>query len=263
MKKKIFIFITIILLITISFISINIKKQKRQDQAIPILLYHDFTPNLPDNDIDNFNYINTPNSFEENIKTLLENNYTFMSFKDLNDAYNNKIKLPEKPILITLDDGYYSNYEYIYPILKKYNVKASIFIVTDYIGKTINEKKYLTWKQCKDMQDSNLVEIHSHSKKHVFYDKVSLKELKNDVKESYKTIEKNLGKQDLKVFAYPYGAYTKESVLMLKLNGIDMQVYDIGINNFKSFNKNYIKRINIPCEMTGKEIIDEITSTNY
>lgn len=37
-----------------------------------------------------------------------------------------------------------------------------------------------------------------------------------------------------------------------------MQVYDLGINNFRDFNKDYIKRINIPCEMTGKEIIEEI-----
>lgn len=113
------------------------------------------------------------------------------------------------------------------------------------------------------MQDSNLVEIFSHSSKHVFYDKLPVYELQKDVEESYKAIEKNLGKQKLKVFAYPYGAYTKESVLALKLNGIDMQVYDIGINNFKSFNKNYIKRINILCEMTGDEIIEEITSQNY
>ena len=60
------------------------------------------------------------------------------------------------------------------------------------------------------------------------------------------------------MFAYPYGAYTKESVFVLKLNGVDMQVYDIGMNNFKDFDKSYIKRFNIPCEMTGLEIIDEI-----
>ena len=90
-----------------------------------------------------------------------------------------------------------------------------------------------------------------------------MNELRNDVEKSYQEIEKHLGKQDLKVFAYPYGAYTKESVLVLRLNGIDMQVYDIGINNFKNFDKNYIKRINIPCEMTGKEIIQEIHSANY
>ena len=41
-----------------------------------------------------------------------------------------------------------------------------------------------------------------------------------------------------------------------------MQVYDIGKNNFKNLNKDYIKRINVPCEMTGKEIIREIETTN-
>ena len=261
MKYKTPLFI-LIFLITIIFLFITLKPlQKNID--IPILLYHDFTLILPDEDPDNFNYINTPKSFEENIKTLLDNGYTFLSFKDLNDAYLNKKDLPNKPILLTFDDGYYSNYEYIFSLLKKYNIKAAIFIVTDNIGKTIDDKKYLTWEQCQEMYNSNLVEIFSHSKRHVFYDKLPVYELQKDVLKSYEIIEKNLGKQELKVFAYPHGAYTDESILVLRLNDIDMQVYDIGVNNFKNFNKNYIKRINIPCEMTGKEIIEEINSSNY
>lgn len=233
-------------------------KDERKNIKIPILLYHDFVLEVPEDDPDDFNYINTPNGFEENIKILLDNGYTFLSFKDLNEAYSGKKELPDKPILITFDDGYYSNYKYIFPILKKYNVSGSIFIVTDNIGKTIDGKKYLTWKQCEIMQDSGLVEIFSHSKRHIFYDRFPVRKLKDDVKKSYEEIEKHLGEKDLKVFAYPYGAYTKESVFVLKSNGIDMQVYDIGMNNFKDFDKNYIKRINIPCEMTGLEIINEI-----
>ena len=108
------------------------------------------------------------------------------------------------------------------------------------------------------MQNSGLVEIFSHSKKHIFYNKLPIREIRDDVKESYEIIEKHLGKKDLKVFAYPYGAYTNDTVRTLKNNGIDFQIYDIGINNFKDFNKDFIKRINIPCEMTGKEIIEEI-----
>ena len=120
-------------------------------------------------------------------------------------ADSGKIELPDKPMLITFDDGYYSNYEYIYPILKQYQVKASIFIVTDKIGQEIDGIKYLGWEQCLEMQNSGLVEIGSHSKKHVFYDKRSVRELRDDVKASYEEIEKLLGKQDLKIFAYPYG----------------------------------------------------------
>ena len=231
---------------------------QRPDVKIPVLLYHNFVTQVPETDPDNFNYINTPESFEENIKILLENGYTIISMKELDEANNYKKELPNKPIIITFDDGYYSNYEYIYPILKKYNIKASIFIITDKIGQEIDGIKYLDWDECLEMQNSGLVEIFSHSKKHVFYDKLPVREIRDDVKESYRMIEKHLGKQKLKVFAYPYGAYTNETVQTLKNNGIDFQVYDIGINNFRSLDKNFIKRINIPCEMTGREIIDEI-----
>ena len=261
-RHFIILLILVIVLISIDIIFTNYKRNKREDVKIPILLYHDFVKVVPLEGPDDFNYINTKESFEENIKILLESGYTFMSFKELDNAYNKKIELPKKPILITFDDGYYSNYKDIYTILKKYNIKASIFIVTDNIGKKVDGKKYLSWEQCKVMQDSGLVEIFSHSKRHVFYDRLPVRTLNDDVKKSYEVIEKHLGKKDLKVFAYPYGAYTKETVFVLKRNGIDMQVYDIGINNFKNFNKNYIKRINIPCEMTGKEIVEEIEN-NY
>lgn len=262
LKKVIIVLLVIIIIISVSFLFYKYRNNKREDVKIPILLYHNFVSTVPETDPDNFNYINTPESFEENIKVILENGYTVISMKELNDANNFKSELPSKPILITFDDGYYSNYEYIYPILKKYNIKASIFIVTDNIGKEINGIKYLGWTECLEMQESGLVEIFSHSKRHIFYNNVPVTEIRNDVIESYKTIGEKLGSKSLKVFAYPYGAYTKETVKALKNNGIDMQVYDIGINNFKDFNKDYIKRINIPCEMTGKEIIEEIENKN-
>lgn len=113
MKKLMILIIVIITMGTIYFFNKN-QKDKRRDVEIPILLYHDFVKNVPDED--NFNYINTPESFEENIKVIIENGYTIISMKELDDAYNGRIELPEKPILINFDDGYYSNYEYIYPI---------------------------------------------------------------------------------------------------------------------------------------------------
>lgn len=264
MKKRYLMIILVLVLIIVAVLVIlsKTKKSKNANVKIPILLYHDFVTTVPDSDPDNFNYINTPQSYEENIKVLLENGYTFISFQELNDANNGKISLPEKPILVTFDDGYASNYEYIFSILKKYNVKVSIFVVTDKIGKEVDGKKYLSWEQCKEMQDSGLVEIFSHSKRHVFYDKLPVRQIRDDVIESYKIIEEKLGSKNLKVFAYPYGAYTKETVWTLKLNGMDMQVYDLGMNYSNDFNKDYIKRMNIPCEMTGTEIVEEINNTN-
>lgn len=259
-KKKMIIvcLILIVIGIVMAIVMKQNKDSKRTNAKIPVLLYHNFVTTVPDSDPDNFNYINTPESFEENIKTFLENGYTIISMKELALADSGKIELPSKPLVITFDDGYYSNYEYIYPILKQYQVKASIFIVTDKIGQEMDGIKYLGWEECLEMQNSGLVEIYSHSKKHVFYDKRSIRELRDDVKASYDKIEEHLGKQELKIFAYPYGAYTSETVTTLKNNGIDFQIYDIGLNYFKDLDRNYIKRINIPCEMTGKEIIEEI-----
>ena len=262
-KRYLMIILVLVLIIVAALVMLpKTKKSKNANVKIPILLYHDFVTTVPDSDPDNFNYINTPQSYEENIKVLLENGYTFISFQELNDANNGKISLPEKPILVTFDDGYARNYENIFPILKKYNVKVSIFVVTDKIGKEVDGKKYLSWEQCREMQDSGLVEIFSHSRRHVFYDKLPVRQIRNDVIESYKIIEEKLGSKNLKVFAYPYGAYTKETVWTLKLNGMDMQVYDLGMNYSNDFNKDYIKRMNIPCEMTGAEIIEEINNTN-
>ena len=261
--KSFIIFFIIMIFLFIGTITLKThKKNTRPDVKIPILLFHDFVKTVPEKDPDQFQYINTPESFEENIRTLLDDGYTFISFQELNDAYNEHTKLPGKPILLTMDDGNYSNYEYIFPIIKKYDIKASIFVVTDYIGKTIDHKKYLSWNNCKEMYDSGNVEIFSHSKRHVFYNRLPVRTLRNDVKKSYQEIEKHLGKIDLKVFAYPYGANTKTGRWVLKRNGIEKQVFDLGMNNFHDFNKHYIKRINIPCEMTGKEIIEEIKNSN-
>lgn len=264
MKLKNFLIIAILIIIVIVGVVIfnKYKNNERKYVKIPVLLYHDFVNTVPNEDPDNFNYINTPQSFEENINTILQNGYTIISMKELYDADNLKAELPSKPILINFDDGYYSNYEYIFPILKKYNVKASIFVVTDKVGKEIDGKKYFGWNESLEMQESGLVEIFSHGKRHVFYDRLPVKEIRDDVNESYKVIEENLGKKSFRAFAYPYGAYTKEAVWTLKINGIDMQVYDLGMNNFNNFNKDYIKRINVPCEMTGNEIIEEIEKTN-
>lgn len=118
MKKKIVIIFLIVIVVSVisEFIFEHYKYSKRADVKIPILLYHNFVTTVPESDPDNFAYINTPESFEENIKTFLENGYTIISMKELADSYDGKIEFPNKPLIITFDDGYYSNYEYIYPI---------------------------------------------------------------------------------------------------------------------------------------------------
>ena len=91
-RKWITIPIFIIIVIIVVFIFNKYQYNKRADTKIPVLLFHDFLSTVPDENPDNFNYINTPQSFEENVKFILENGYTVISMKELNDANNGKTK---------------------------------------------------------------------------------------------------------------------------------------------------------------------------
>ena len=84
------------------------------------------------------------------------------------------------------------------------NIENYLIIKHAKIGQEINGIKYLGWNECLEMQNSGLVDIYSHSKRHIAYDKFSNRTVRDAVIESYKEIEKNLGKQELKVFAYPF-----------------------------------------------------------
>ena len=83
MKRIVLIFLILLL----TMISIHYcKRENRPDIKIPILLYHDFVKVVPETDPDHFQYIYTPEGFEENIKTLQNQGYTFLSFHELNDV---------------------------------------------------------------------------------------------------------------------------------------------------------------------------------
>ena len=76
----------------------------------------------------------TPEAFEEYLRVLSDNGYTAVLYQDLMDFADQKKPLPEKPIMITFDDGYTSNYEYAYPLLEKWNMKAEIAVVGFTVG---------------------------------------------------------------------------------------------------------------------------------
>lgn len=100
--------------------------------TVKIIMYHRFSANEEVFKI-------SKETFEKQIK-FLKKHYSIIAYKQYIDALDGKIKkLPDNPIIITIDDGYQDNYEYAYPILKKYKVPAILFVTTDFISK----KKWL------------------------------------------------------------------------------------------------------------------------
>ena len=122
-------------------------------EPLPVLMYHHMVPDGQDcNDM-----TVTPGKFRADLETVLAMGYTPVLPRELaaGDA------LPEKPILITFDDGYRSNYDLVYPILREYGVKACISIIV--LMPDLPADNFCFWSELQEMTDSGLVEIGSHS----------------------------------------------------------------------------------------------------
>ena len=87
--------------------------------AVPVLNYHQI------NDRDENALTVHTDQFEAQMKYLADNGYHTITPEDMVDAWENGTELPDKPVIITFDDGYADNYRNAYPILKKYNLKYS------------------------------------------------------------------------------------------------------------------------------------------
>ncbi|HBY21648.1 MAG TPA: hypothetical protein DEG71_11725 [Clostridiales bacterium] len=190
---------------------------RNSKNLVPIIIYHNFDRNANKKDTSTFDI----NKFERNLIYLKNNGYNTIFAKDLDKP------LPEKPIVITMDDGYMSNYKLAFPLLKKYDMKATIFIIGWSVGaqNTHYSLSFFNWNQAKEMVDSKLIDIESHSydlhsEKGYSYgegkicekgvgkllnetDEDYIKRVKADYKKIYNLITEHLNYEP-KVFAYPY-----------------------------------------------------------
>ena len=184
-------------------------------QTVPILLYHDFSKTRTSK------MIVMETSFEAQMKYLKENNYhvitlgRFLDFMELNE------QIPEKSVVITIDDGWKSLYTIAYPILKKYNFLATLFVYTDFIG----GRKGLTWNQIKELSDNGF-DIECHTKTHRYLTKIKdgetfdqfFKSIKKELMHPKKLLKQKLNR-DCSCLAYPYGKTNSLVAAMAKKQG--------------------------------------------
>ena len=130
---------------------------------VPILMYHYVEYVKDKGDKVRISLNTTPDTLEQEVKTLSEAGYTFMTNAELADVLDGKSKLPPKPILLTFDDGYRDFYTDAYPILKKYQVKATQYVISGFL----NNKNHLTSSQLQEIAKDGLVEIGAHTVHHV------------------------------------------------------------------------------------------------
>lgn len=125
-----------------------------------ILCYHDITPKVS-------RFALSPRQFEAHLRMLKAHGFTFLTVSELVALLDGKWTgaVPRRVVAITIDDGFRSAYTVAFPLLRKYQAKATLFIYTRWVGET---KSALTWAQLKEMAQSGLVEIASHSVTHAY-----------------------------------------------------------------------------------------------
>ena len=133
---------------------------------LPILMYHGI---LKDTKLQG-DYVISPSQFEQDLKMLREKGCHTVTVSNLTDYVYSDKPLPENPVMLTFDDGYYNNYLYAYPLLKKYECSAVISPIAYYseLYSNSDEKQgasyaHCTWQQLAEMQESGLVEVQNHS----------------------------------------------------------------------------------------------------
>lgn len=212
----------------------------------PILLYQHFI----NEESDNMDSRTTGYKFEQDIKSLIENDYTSISLEDLFAFENDEKELLEKSFIITIDDGYLSNYEIAFPILKKYHVFADIFIVTDFIGlKTHPDFPMLIphfgYEHANEMLESGLVKIHSHGKFHKSNIVMDDDSFIQNINESMQLINKLNIYNNFICYAYPDGKFNDKTINMVKHQGYNYQLIPVNKLTFENINEGCLGRINV------------------
>ena len=169
-------------------------------KGLAVLMYH-HVGTLNDPMDEQFPFTISPEQFERHLLFLKQNGYQPIHEKDLLHALKTGHTHIEKPVLLTFDDGHEDNHTLLFPLLKKYQVPALIFLITD----RVDRAGYLTWKQVQEMQQSGLVSFGSHSCSHRRLRSLNDEEIEQEVTQSKHILEEKLN-TPVYSFCYPFGA---------------------------------------------------------
>lgn len=205
-----------------------IENEEGLGKKIPVLMYHA----VDDNTWGDSGLFVKTSEFEKQMKYLYDNGYTTLFISEIQDAPKY-----EKPVIITFDDGYLNVYKNAFPIMKKYKIKSTFYIIT----KWMDGDTFVTSDIVKTMDESGIVEIGSHSLTHMKLGANTKEAQEKEMKESKEDLEKILNKK-INAIAYPFGSYNIDTINLTKeyySNGVTVES---GFNFSKTLYKYKIKR---------------------
>lgn len=226
MKRKIFVFVAAILILHafIAGLNCNVYADKK-DEKVVVFVYHHLLKDSENKSKNNAAVVSVE-SFEEQMKYLYDNDYTTITLQSLNDHLKYGKPLPSKNVLITFDDGYQSNYMYAYPILKRYGLKASIFMITSWIPYKTQafdpeRLSFMSKEEIAKSKDVFEFACHTHDL-HKLEENGKSALLNSDRKTIVKDLSTSKRLIHTRFFAYPYGQYNEEIESILKEEGFEL-----------------------------------------
>lgn len=213
--------------------------------TVPILLYHHINISSTNN-----RYYVSPENFEAQMKLLRDWGYTSITTTKLIEAITEGTNLPQRPFLLTIDDGNLDNYTNAFPITQKYGFTGVLYLVGNYIG----TENYLTAEQVIEMYNAGW-EVGSHSLNHLDLTKVNTDTIRTEVVTSRKVLEEMLGIPVL-TFAYPFGAFSNTAMNFVKTAGYSGAMGASGYAASQgTWNLYYLQRVEIKGNDTLKTFI--------
>lgn len=214
---------------------------------VPILMYHYVRDVNQKSDPVGYNLSVSPNDFELQMRSFIRTGYNFITPRDFLEGRANN-----RSLMLTFDDGYADFYNNAFPVLKKYRIKATVFVVSNFTDDA--KGNYLTSSQIKELSDWG-IEIGSHSVNHPNLTKISPSELAKQMQQSKNFLE-NITSQEIISFAYPAGHYNDLVLDATRESGYKFAVTTE--NGFGSLRDNLLtqKRIRI----NGGENLEKIFS---
>lgn len=178
--------------------------------GIPVLMYH-MIGDVPDNDA-----VLLESHFREQMKFLKDNNFHPISLDQLYEYMAHGKAVPINPVVLTFDDGYPDTYSIVFPVLKEYGFKGTVFIPTY----DADQGTRLTWQQIKEMKAGG-IDIASHSYHHERVNEMAGQTFTSEIQKSQAELKSQLG-IDNAYFCYPYGGYTTAAGKALAQEGIKL-----------------------------------------
>jgi peptidoglycan/xylan/chitin deacetylase (PgdA/CDA1 family) len=178
--------------------------------SIPILAYHKV-----DTRLELGGTMISPRRFARHLEFFRKNGFQTVTLSQAVELMKQGKGTEKKYLCLTFDDAYQGLYLHAFPLLKEHGFTATVFAVTDYVGKSndwdINwgglKFEHLTWEQMKEMQGSG-IEFGSHAKSHRDLRSLSPEQLREELADSRKGMEQNLG-APVTALSYPFGLYNE------------------------------------------------------